>query len=786
MGKNRGIFVILAVFLLAAVVDAPASAAEKRATLRLINPEIFLKDVRIKHIVATLDGYAFGDCWADRRQPNNVCIKPRPIEPGPHILELLLDPLATTYFQSVDKFTAGMSGEWTLDLKGLTVDSAKTEDYLTQIQGPAPVQSCRAALGRLASRPSCTAAEFGALEPALAETRGACAKGVPDSDKDAAAADFAAVVDSHFRLDLPRCYTRAEIRKLPAHLTSFGRPDGRWLIETGSWRWARQPELDLSDAKSVAEGIEQLQALLPAATKRFAVVDSVIAAYIQGNVAPVHEAAMKAPFSLDPETPEGHRNLLLLGHPGRFYREDYADFVADKVAADRELDCARSDLETELLVSFFIQKGKLSARAYGALVALAGRVPADLGFGACRKAIDLSLESTVDSATRLRQFFALDCAKARTPERRGEMLKAFLDSNPRDDNTLQQQTRQEFGSCLVEKKQTVTVSITAQALEKAQKSGCKIEPNAACSNVALRRADLHGADLHGARLDQADFAEADLKGVNLAHADLRRTVFDKADLAGADLTGANLEHIYARKTDLHGVKLAGTGTMLGANLLDSDLHGADLAGVVLSEGLLQGVDFSGANLSGANLSAARLEKANLRGSDLRRAKLDGANLKGADLTGAKLDGASLREANLSGTNFRDAVLGNADLTKSSLSEVTWIDGCKLVPQTKCPGVDLHGLSLIRVDLRGADLAGANLQNADLESAWLEGADLHGADLRGANIAQAILRGANLAGANLEGAQGGDPQFEGANMSETILRDGKKCALGAKADRLHDC
>jgi len=100
-------------------IAGPAAAEDNGATLRMINPEIFLKGIRIKHIVATLDGAELGGCWADRRQPNNLCIKPQPISAGPHVLEILLDPLTSTYFTWVHKFNAAMSGDWTLDLQGV-------------------------------------------------------------------------------------------------------------------------------------------------------------------------------------------------------------------------------------------------------------------------------------------------------------------------------------------------------------------------------------------------------------------------------------------------------------------------------------------------------------------------------------------------------------------------------------------------------------------------------------------------------------------------------------------
>lgn len=490
MRKLAGIFAILPAFFLAA---GPSIAAEKQATLRLINPEIFLKGMRIKHIVATLDGREFGDCWGDRRQPGNVCIKPQPIAPGPHILELRLDPLASTYFQSVDRFTAGMNGEWTLDLKGLAADGAKASDYLTLFQGLQPVEGCRAALERLASMPSCTTDEFGALGPAFAEALGQCGKDVPEGDKEAIGTAFSAIVDNHFSLELARCYRRVEIEKLPQAVTAYSQPYDGWPLEMGAWRWARDPEVDLSAVTGLAEALDKLQAQLAAMAKRVAVVNEFIDATLSGDPAPVAQAAMSAPFSLDAETPEGQRNLLLLTNPRHFYDAAYADFVADAAAKDKELDCARNDWEVNRMVDYFKEKGTLSTSAVNAMLAMSARVPPDLGDGACGSVIDLHLASAVDIAERLRRYFALDCAETRAPAQRGGGLVAFLENAPPTDDAeqrkssgeLQQQMRQEFASCLAAAKQVAAAAATSSVLAEAAKHGCKIEPNATCSHITL-------------------------------------------------------------------------------------------------------------------------------------------------------------------------------------------------------------------------------------------------------------------------------------------------------------
>jgi hypothetical protein len=453
VGKIGCVLVVVAVGLFTGMaVGRAAAAKETQATLRLVNPEIFLNGIRIKHVVATLDGADFGGCWADRRQPGNVCIKPQPISAGPHVLELLLDPLTSTYFRWVHKFNAGLSGEWTLDLQGLAVDGANTSDYFTVARESTPLGECHAALAHLAAQPSCTLDQFAALAPAFAKTLKVCARGIPSAKRDAAASAFSAVVDNHFDLDIARCYTREELKELPQRLLSFGQPDDYWPLEKGSWRWARGRDRALS-ATDIAGALRKLQARLPEMAKRFAVVDGIINGYLSGDGTSMRQAAMRAPFSLDPETPEGQRNWLLLGDPDHFYSGDYADFVADKVAADAELDCARSALETDTLVDFFIKKGKLSAPAYNALLALAKRVPPDLGIGACHKAIDLSLDSTLAPADRLRPFFTLDCAASRAPEVRGDAVANFLSNDARDDTAIQRQMRQEFAGCLAFKLQ---------------------------------------------------------------------------------------------------------------------------------------------------------------------------------------------------------------------------------------------------------------------------------------------------------------------------------------------
>ena len=109
-----------------------------------------------------------------------------------------------------------------------------------------------------------------------------------------------------------------------------------------------------------------------------------------------------------------------------------------------------------------------------------------------------------------------------------------------------------------------------------------------------------------------------------------------------------------------------------ANLIGTDLHGAnlrnsDLIGALFVKGVL----------CEADLSYAELGSSDMRGSDL-----SGANLEGADLVGAMLE---------------DANLANANLTKTDLSFV----------------------DLSQADLRGAELAGANFHRAEIYKTKIE-------------------------------------------------------------------
>jgi uncharacterized protein YjbI with pentapeptide repeats len=117
----------------------------------------------------------------------------------------------------------------------------------------------------------------------------------------------------------------------------------------------------------------------------------------------------------------------------------------------------------------------------------------------------------------------------------------------------------------------------------------------------------------------------------------------------------------------------------------------------------------------------------LVGADLNQFKLKGANLSGANLTGAKLDFADLQGANLKGANLQGAMITSADLTGANLSEAN------------LQGVNANSFT-IPVKLQGANLTNANLRGADFTFAKLNGANLMGVDLSEVKLDHADLSG----------------------------------------------
>jgi uncharacterized protein YjbI with pentapeptide repeats len=163
--------------------------------------------------------------------------------------------------------------------------------------------------------------------------------------------------------------------------------------------------------------------------------------------------------------------------------------------------------------------------------------------------------------------------------------------------------------------------------------------------AVLVGADLRKADFTGALLDEADFAESKLESArfhcaenwkdctSLIGANLAETQLQGAILAGARLRGANLYKAHLQ----------------GAVLTDADLKGADLSRSI----------FAGAYLEETDLRCANISDAEFQGADLHEAELQGAWLGNSNFQGANLEDAGLQGANLAATDFRGASLKGA-------------------------------------------------------------------------------------------------------------------------------
>lgn len=168
--------------------------------------------------------------------------------------------------------------------------------------------------------------------------------------------------------------------------------------------------------------------------------------------------------------------------------------------------------------------------------------------------------------------------------------------------------------------------------------------------------------------------------------------------------------------------------------------------------LSQFEDLSFANLSSANLHGADLAHLILTGADLANAIMYEANLREADLSGADLSDAFFFNANLSDADLNSAILTGADMANAIMWGVKSgdISGPPLALPPDWLLIDGY-LVGPGADLIGEDLSGANFSGLKLINTYLLDANLSGANLTGADLSFGDLFNANLAGADFTGA-----------------------------------
>jgi hypothetical protein len=431
---------------------ASAAAAEETATLAAINPPAMIKNLKIMTTALALDGSDFGHCGEGRSVKDGVCITPRAIAPGPHVLEIVFSPFSSTYFRGTVKFTAGMRGDFVLDLAKLATGDGEST-YLQLHGALAPVEGCIPAIEGVAGLSSCSGEGLGAVAAAFLDAARACSTG--DVDHDALERALAAALAVHFKLDIHRCYDGAELKRLPGIITAsaFPEDDLPWppgTIDKASWYWARDVLAEETPGHSPIDVFDAVLQALPRLAERQAMLDGIIAAYVSRDPQGVLAAAAAAPWSHDPDRTDGQRNLLVLMDPRFFYDIDFADTLAARVAADRSLDCSTTRWEARHLLAYLTAEDSLSRAGWQAVAAMMARVPPDGDFTPCAPGFDARRRSPIPVAERLHRLVELDCAPGRSE--RGYWLKEIVrkdgDRLSLVDFDLRDRLRAEFAACL--------------------------------------------------------------------------------------------------------------------------------------------------------------------------------------------------------------------------------------------------------------------------------------------------------------------------------------------------
>jgi uncharacterized protein YjbI with pentapeptide repeats len=127
------------------------------------------------------------------------------------------------------------------------------------------------------------------------------------------------------------------------------------------------------------------------------------------------------------------------------------------------------------------------------------------------------------------------------------------------------------------------------------------------------------------------------------------------------------------------------------------------------------------------------------------------------------------EPTTAGARMRDIMPGNP----TPLPIAKEINGCKIQPDTQCPGADLSGADLGAITSKGhpgrllAKLSGGNFSGANFEDAYMARIDLSGADLTNANLKRANLYQATLFEADLSGADLTGVDLSFADMDDAV-------------------
>ena len=151
----------------------------------------------------------------------------------------------------------------------------------------------------------------------------------------------------------------------------------------------------------------------------------------------------------------------------------------------------------------------------------------------------------------------------------------------------------------------------------------------------------------GVKFEPLDLTGADLSGMDLSKAHLH-----VADLTRANLDGARLNDAFMSNARLDGASLQ--GTVGRAILNDTRFAGATIR-ANLVESQLVGADFTNADLSQSNLSWCKMRRAILNGANLFKTQFQETELPFASLRGAKCERMQLLNTVLAGADLSEAI-----------------------------------------------------------------------------------------------------------------------------------
>jgi hypothetical protein len=437
-----------------------AESSEGEFTIAQVK-DAYIDDTVLVHAVhIRIDGNLIKSCQLDELE-EDVCGRNIRMAPGPHRVAIGIscrnaETLRHTHpngnpceFTLEDGIVVGVGESLELDLTRASHDPEHFEDALTRKPGSKQGSKCHATLQALVATNGCNASGLREAAELAKKAQSQCAD----------ALEAPAVIDllsqaysTHSGLTPYRCFPAPALRdELPQLLTSGysvwpaeSLPEG-----TSSWSWVRASLIPKTDVAPPAELAALAPALTEAAT-RAKVFDQLAAVFTPNSEKgsgrkQALKAAMAAPFSLDPRTPEGHRNFVLMVTETQ--DAAYQDFIARGVEASEGIHCDRYPLARQLNL-FFTRQG-LSRPEWKAVQAMMTRTPRESHVHNCDYAFREDNQGAVPLAERLDWLFGYDCdSQQRHPALLGDRVADHLDPDVSLPAELRSQLIDEFNTCL--------------------------------------------------------------------------------------------------------------------------------------------------------------------------------------------------------------------------------------------------------------------------------------------------------------------------------------------------